>query len=51
MRWMHFHLYIFINYKDALKTIAQYNLKDEFFSPWPTDHPAVLADFDISGVW
>jgi endonuclease/exonuclease/phosphatase family metal-dependent hydrolase len=43
--------HIFINDEDALKLSAQYNLKAEFFSPWPTDHPAVLVDIDISGVW
>lgn len=43
--------HIFNNHTEALRIIAKYNLKDEFFSPWPTDHPAVLADFDVSGVW
>ena len=43
--------HIYINNEDVLKVIATYNLKDDFFSPWPTDHPAVLVDFDISGEW
>jgi endonuclease/exonuclease/phosphatase family metal-dependent hydrolase len=43
--------HIFNNQTDALRITAKHNLKDEFFSPWPTDHPAVLADFDVSGVW